>query len=242
MNGERVKPAHALRVGDEVRLRHEGRERRRRQASDPQAGGRPGRGPVLHRQFPAAPAPRRRRPGRYPGPRRGPSDQARPPRAGTPPRPGRPMGPAPRRALHYQPAPATCHPTHRPGPAPWPATNGLSPRNGTAPDRTGSARWPGRPHPAPRAWSNPASTRTHSEAPPRFGPPGRLPGPAVAPGRAAPLSYPWYGAGEPRSCATRCPARAPGRWSTSAPAERTWAARVKAARDERSARHERSPP
>ncbi|MEV7859379.1 RNA-binding S4 domain-containing protein [Streptomyces hirsutus] len=27
VNGERVKPAHALRVGDEVRLRHEGRER-----------------------------------------------------------------------------------------------------------------------------------------------------------------------------------------------------------------------
>ncbi|MFF8396264.1 RNA-binding S4 domain-containing protein [Streptomyces sp. NPDC016172] len=27
VNGERVKPAHAVRVGDEVRLRHEGRER-----------------------------------------------------------------------------------------------------------------------------------------------------------------------------------------------------------------------
>ncbi len=27
VNGERVKPAHSLRVGDEVRLRHEGRER-----------------------------------------------------------------------------------------------------------------------------------------------------------------------------------------------------------------------
>ncbi|MEV5436284.1 RNA-binding S4 domain-containing protein [Streptomyces sp. NPDC052682] len=27
INGERVKPAHAVRVGDEVRLRHEGRER-----------------------------------------------------------------------------------------------------------------------------------------------------------------------------------------------------------------------
>ncbi len=27
LNGERVKPAHAVRVGDEVRLRHEGRER-----------------------------------------------------------------------------------------------------------------------------------------------------------------------------------------------------------------------
>ncbi len=27
VNGERVKPAHTLRVGDEVRLRHEGRER-----------------------------------------------------------------------------------------------------------------------------------------------------------------------------------------------------------------------
>ncbi|WP_260461488.1 S4 domain-containing protein, partial [Streptomyces sp. WAC04114] len=27
VNGERVKPAHGVRVGDEVRLRHEGRER-----------------------------------------------------------------------------------------------------------------------------------------------------------------------------------------------------------------------
>ncbi|MFC3346302.1 RNA-binding S4 domain-containing protein [Streptomyces echinoruber] len=27
LNGERVKPAHAVRIGDEVRLRHEGRER-----------------------------------------------------------------------------------------------------------------------------------------------------------------------------------------------------------------------
>ncbi|WP_244206935.1 RNA-binding S4 domain-containing protein, partial [Streptomyces swartbergensis] len=27
VNGERVKPAHAVRVGDEVRLRHDGRER-----------------------------------------------------------------------------------------------------------------------------------------------------------------------------------------------------------------------
>ncbi|MEV6958481.1 RNA-binding S4 domain-containing protein [Streptomyces sp. NPDC051207] len=27
VNGERVKPAHSVRVGDEVRLRHEGRER-----------------------------------------------------------------------------------------------------------------------------------------------------------------------------------------------------------------------
>ena len=84
VNGERVKPAYAVRVGDEVRCGTEGRERVvivkrviRKRVGAPVAAR------VLRRQQSAAAAPRGRRPGGCPRPRRGPADQAGPPRAGT---------------------------------------------------------------------------------------------------------------------------------------------------------------
>lgn len=88
VNGERVKPAHSLRVGDEVRVRQEGRERivivkrliRKRVGA-----------PVAVQCYvdnsPPPPPRTAVAPMRHPRSRHRPPDQARPPRAGTPARP-----------------------------------------------------------------------------------------------------------------------------------------------------------